>query len=304
MVVRDLSFGIGAHTRSLVKHLKLLGVEVDVHVGGSNWKTNMSVKNLKPCYDVIHVQGSPFGAFKSKGVNRNTPRVVTVHTLLKNEWMHEKKLSYFLGQPFEQRTLRLANKIILVNESLLPELRRYGLGLEEKSVVVHNGVDPNEFGAPYFGSRENYVLSCGRNVKRKGFDTLKKACRKAGVPYQIFHGELSRSELIEHFKKAKMFVCASQYEGLPTTVMEAMICGCPVISTGIPCMNGLVVDGVTGLLFRFGDVEDLARRISYLMVNEDLARKIAYCGYEHVYRNYNFKDLAKETLKVYEEVVG
>jgi len=303
MICREMNWGIGTHTHGLVKYLRRIGVEVDVHVGRSNLGTNRLVKNLKPRYDVIHIQGSPFGAFDSRGVNRKTPRVVTVHTLLKTEWKYEKKLSYLLGQMFERQTLKRADRIIIVNMILVEELRKYKLNLQDKTVYIPNGVDPEEFGKPYFYPRDEYVMSCGRNVKRKDFKTLKRACLMINTPLRIFHGELSRKELIREYKTAAMFVCTSKYETGPLTVMEAMSCGCPVICSSIPAVNGLVVDGVTGLLFKVGDAEDLTNRISYLQVNELFARKLAVNAYEHVIRNYNFMDIAKQTLKVYEEVI-
>jgi len=289
MICREMYWGIGSHTCNLVKYLRRLGVEVDVHVGKSNLGTNNIIRHLKPKYDVIHIQGSPFGAFESRGVNRKTPRVVTVHTLLKTEWKYEKKLSYLLGQAFERQTLKRADRIIIVNRILAKELRKYKLDLQEKTVYIPNGVDPEEFGKPYFYPRDEYVMSCGRNVKRKDFKTL--------------HGELSRKELIREYKTAAMFVCTSKYETGPITVMEAMSCGCPVICSAIPSVNGLVIDGVTGLLFRIGDPEDLANRINYLQVNQPFARYLAQKAYYHILYNYNFENIAKQTLKVYEELV-
>ena len=304
MICRELSWGIGTHTRSLAKYLRHLGVDVDIRTGKTNLGTNYLVKHLKPKYDIIHIQGTPFGALDSSGPNAKTPRVVTVHTLLKTEWKYSKKLSYLLGQIWERQTLKRADRVIIVNEILAEELKKYKIDLWDKLIHIPNGVDLEEFGKPYFFPRDDYVMSCGRNVKRKDFKTLERACWMINTPYKIFHGELTRDELIREYKTASMFVCTSRYETGPITVMEAMACGCPVICSAIPAVKGLIVDGVTGLLFRTGDAEDLANRISYLQVNQPFVRYLAQRAYYHILYNYNFEDIAKQTLKVYEEVIN
>jgi len=298
MVTRDLRWGIGYHTWKLVEHLQRFGVRVSVFIGGGNLATCRLVKRIRG-YDLIHVQGSPFGAFG----NPEIPIIVTVHTLLKTEFKYQKDLKFLVGRMFERKTLEKAEKIIAVNQVLVDELVRDYHVAKDKIYHIPNGIDSQDFDPPNFGEREDFVMSCGRKVKRKGFDTLQKACEKLKVPLRIYHGELSRRELIKQYKRAAVFVCPSLYETGPLTVMEAMACGCPVICSAIPSVNGLVVDGVTGLLFRVGDVEDLANRIDYLMINESLARRLAQTAYNHVVENFNVEGMAKQTLKIYEELI-
>ena len=185
MVVRDMKYGIGSHTSTLIKYLQRLGVKVDLYTGHSNLGTNRLLHEIPDDYDLIHIQGSPFGAFESKA---KAPRVVTVHSLLRREWQYEKRLSYLLGWGFEQRTFRLADRIIAVSEHIATDLHRlYGVP-NRKIVVVPNGVDFELFGEPNFDNREKFVLGVGRDVKRKDFKTLRKACLLAGLKLKLFHG--------------------------------------------------------------------------------------------------------------------
>jgi glycosyltransferase involved in cell wall biosynthesis len=55
------------------------------------------------------------------------------------------------------------------------------------------------------------------------------------------------------------------YENFPRTLVEAMGCGLPVISSRIGALAELVEDGVTGLLFEPGQVADLAAKMRWAM---------------------------------------
>lgn len=301
MVTRDLNFGIGTHVKSLVEHLEALGVDVEIVVGKGNFRTNRIPKKFKKGeYDVIHVQGSCFGAFGKTDI----PRVTTVHSLLKTEWRYEKRLIFAFGRTFEDKTLKKSDRIIAVSEILKDELAR-DYRIKDNVTVISNAVDVSEFNAyPDFERNPIFVFGCGRNVKRKDFDTLKKACKLSRIPLRIFHGEVSRNHMIEFYKKATVFVSSSLYETFGFTIAEAMACKCPVISSDIEAIKDLVIDGVTGLLFRRGDAEDLASKIKFLLWNWQLRERLAQNAYKRIKTTYNWEKVAKQTLQVYEEMVN
>lgn len=296
MVARDLDWGIGSHTLHLARALRSQGMEVDLYVGRGNLETNLIPLRLRRKYDLVHIQGSPFGAFK----NDSTPRVVTVHTTLIREWEFEKRLEFFLGKFFEVRTFNRSDRIIIVNEILRHELEAAYEVSPDKIVFIPNAVDVSEFDKHPEGSKMSFVMGCGRNVRRKDFPTLIRACERSGVPLKLFHGEASRTELINAYRNASVFVCPSLYETGPITIMEAMASKCPVICSDIPAVRDLVTDGETGLLFRSGDVEDLASAIEYLMFHPDLRRWLAKNAYEHVRAAYNWADAVEKTIQTYE----
>jgi glycosyltransferase involved in cell wall biosynthesis len=61
--------------------------------------------------------------------------------------------------------------------------------------------------------------------------------------------------------KASVFVLSSRYEGLPTVLVEAMACGCPVVSTACPGSVEILEEGRYGTIAPIGDVEALAQSI-------------------------------------------
>jgi glycosyltransferase involved in cell wall biosynthesis len=64
------------------------------------------------------------------------------------------------------------------------------------------------------------------------------------------------------YKTANLFVLSSDYEGLPTVLIEALGCGTPVVSTDCPSGPAeILVNGKYGRLVPVGDIEKLAKAI-------------------------------------------
>jgi glycosyltransferase involved in cell wall biosynthesis len=64
-----------------------------------------------------------------------------------------------------------------------------------------------------------------------------------------------------YMARSSVFVLSSRYEGLPTALVEAMACGCPVVSTACPGSVEILGDGKYGKLAAIGDAEELGRSI-------------------------------------------
>jgi len=71
-----------------------------------------------------------------------------------------------------------------------------------------------------------------------------------------------------YMKRASVLVLSSSSEGLPNVLLEAMACGCPVVSTDCPSGPAEILDyGRYGLLVPVGDIDGLAQAIQKVLAN-------------------------------------
>jgi len=87
-------------------------------------------------------------------------------------------------------------------------------------------------------------------------------------------GWLTRPDVVSRLKEARVLIFPSVwYETLGLVVLEAAAFGIPSIVADTSAARELIDDGVTGLLFKSGDVNDLEEKISILK-SDDLVRQL------------------------------
>jgi len=90
-----------------------------------------------------------------------------------------------------------------------------------------------------------------------------------------FLGFVSPSEKIRRLHLMSVVVNASAKEGWGLTVIEANACGVPVIASDVPGLRDSVVHEKTGLLYEYGDIEQLAEKILLLMRDGNLRARLS-----------------------------
>jgi len=81
----------------------------------------------------------------------------------------------------------------------------------------------------------------------------------------VFLGQKNNEELIGIMKVSDLVVNPSYTEGLPTSMIEALVCKKPVIATDVGGTREIVNEGMTGYLVSPKNVTDLAKKIEFCM---------------------------------------
>ncbi len=113
-----------------------------------------------------------------------------------------------------------------------------------------------------------------------------------------------RSDVSEVLSAADVFVLASQNEGNPLALMEAMAAGLPVVATAVGGVPELLVDQRSGLLVRPGDCNGLAAAMLRLLQNAELRRTIAASAAQHALQAFSASQMAHAYMELYERVVA
>jgi glycosyltransferase involved in cell wall biosynthesis len=99
-------------------------------------------------------------------------------------------------------------------------------------------------------------------------------------------------------------VSTASQEGLPRNVLEAMACGLPVVAWDIRGCRDLVVNGVTGFLVPFGDLDGMCTRLEQLAHDEAMRRNMGAAARERVIREFSEDRVIKEMRRIYADELG
>ncbi len=164
------------------------------------------------------------------------------------------------------------------------------------------------------------LLFVGRLVELKGLAVLLGACRKVSGVRLVVVGEgawRTRFEEIargldvsfvgfqqataQYFQDADIFINPSfGPEGLPMVSLEAMSNGLPCILSDLPVHVDISESGRATMLFKAGDVDDLARCISKLVADFNLRREYGERAKQAVMTHYSAPGAAIRYLRALE----
>lgn len=240
------------------------------------------VRRLEPEIDIFHIH-SPLPPV----ISTKRPIMLTFHSAIRHDAQSTRVNSVYTAQMrlqapvsymLEQSLLRRADAVSAVSPQVADAISIYPNGPANVK-VTWNGVDTATFTMNRGVHREpRTVLTVGRLAPGKGMEDfihaaalvnrrigptrflivgdgllrqpLQHLIEELGLQEQVtLLGHLAdRTQLAELYQSVSAFALLSHHEGLPTVVLEAMACGCPVIATMVGGIPYLIDHGVNGLL--------------------------------------------------------
>lgn len=283
--------------------------------------------------DLVHMHAPLPAPIRSKA-----PQLLTFHTPIKSSvanlatWDRSavlQRLQSPIAQTVERSLIRRAALVSAVSRSVAEDLGAYGLDPKEIR-VIDNGIDPTIF-KPGTKPREDFLLVTGRVAPRKGLPDLLEAvallkkqgrvvklvitgkgplrphleaqARRLGIDQQVdFRGFVTRDELVSLLQRCALYVFPSHYEGLPTSVLEAMACGAPVVAAAAHGTVDVVEEGVTGRLVPVGKPERLAAAVAATLAADEERRTFGAAARDAVKTRYAWDRVAAGIESVYREI--
>ena len=92
-------------------------------------------------------------------------------------------------------------------------------------------------------------------------------------------------------------VFSKGYDPLPTTIIESMACGTPVVSTYYKTREQFIEDGVTGVFVKELDLKDWVEKMSNLLDNDDTRRNISTAAQKYVQDNFDCQTIADNYIR-------
>jgi glycosyltransferase involved in cell wall biosynthesis len=207
---------------------------------------------------------------------------------------------------------KTADSVVAVSSAVKIGLENVGVNAGKITVIL-NGTPQSKYNLPDIDEKvsalkSKYDLSSTDNVigcisRRKKQEQLLQSLELVEIPCTIilvgiksdrelnriiskpeykhrviFTGELNINEALYYHKLMRIEVLPSTMEGLSQSLLEGMAFGIPVIATAFAGNLDLINDGENGLLFENNDIIDLAKKITLLLTDPSIAKKLSLAG--------------------------
>ncbi|HEV8594473.1 MAG TPA: glycosyltransferase family 4 protein [Thermoplasmata archaeon] len=285
----------------------------------------MSAPSLAiPRDSIIHVQ-RPDDLVAFSFAKRRNPTVCTLHGVPPVAIRRRKGAGYgFLYAVLERIGLCRTDRAIAVDPATAKWYRDRYPWLAARISVVPVAVDTRRFRpmdreasrARYGVRAEHVVLFAGRLSPEKRVEALIRAIPRvphaelliagegpeedrlrelAGASPVRFLGAVPHEEMPHLLNAADLLVLPSEYEGLPTVVLEAFACGVPVVATSVGGIPDLVIPGKTGWLLE--DLRSLGDTLGPALASAPLLRDSCRAAAE----GYSWDAVLDRIVAVYRE---
>jgi glycosyltransferase involved in cell wall biosynthesis len=113
-----------------------------------------------------------------------------------------------------------------------------------------------------------------------------------------------RSDVTEVLGAADIFVLASQDEGNPLSLMEAMAVGLPVVATAVGGVPELIEDHRSGLLVKPDDSDGTANAMLRLLQDTEMRRTMAASAVQRAIQTFSVSGMARRYTEFYERILA
>ena len=147
------------------------------------------------------------------------------------------------------------------------------------------------------------LIFTGREVpgeRERNFDTIRTECTRLDISQHVrFTGYIEDDDLSSIYSGASVFVFPSLYEGFGLPVLEAMVCGTPVVCSNTSSLPEVVGDAA--LLVPPTSPELIANAVLQLLVDPDLHKEFSTRGLAHA-KKFSWERSALELIDLFNDV--
>lgn len=185
---------------------------------------------------------------------------------------------------------------------------------EDEAVVLHHGVDTELF-SPHDVDKEPRVLSvvndwinrdwcCGFNLwcQVTDYPNSPLPLNVVGDTPGLSESATSTAALVEQYRTSSIFLNTSLISPVPTSLLEAMSCGCAIVTTETCMIPEIIENGKNG--YMSNDPAKLRGFIEKLLKDDDLAKEIGYNARKTILENFALDKFISKWNQLFLELSG
>lgn len=112
-----------------------------------------------------------------------------------------------------------------------------------------------------------------------------------------------RSDVSAQLRQASIFALATNWEGFPLSILEAMRAGLPVVASDVGGVREAVLDGQNGFLIARHDTAAFTRALGRLLADADLRGRMARNSRRLFEERFTAELMLRKTLSLYRQAV-
>ncbi len=197
------------------------------------------------------------------------------------------------------------------------------LSLKGKRIVsIYHGINHHIFNPDHSSSKsESYLLHISAYQPKKNLERIFEAynlismsdkplllnivpgySQKKNIVNKIsvINSTMDQNQLAHYYRRALGFVFPSLHETFGMPILEAMACGCPVITSNTTACPEIAGDAA--LLVNPRSVEDIAAAMHRLITDKELRETLREKGLKRA-STFTWQKSAEEHLRVFEDVL-
>lgn len=134
---------------------------------------------------------------------------------------------------------------------------------------------------------------------------LSQLIEKYGLQKNItFLGTLSADQMCEQYLKANVFVSPSTIENSSNSVGEAMLLGCPVVSSNVGGINNLLKHGMEGYIYQSSAPYMLAYYVNKVFDDDNNALQMSHNAMQRAQVTHNREKNIRDLCAIYDSIIN
>lgn len=292
--------------KEIVKIIKKHSIKIlHLHSAHAHTLGILAAKFNKNCKTTVsrrvdfHIRRNPLSKIKYRNVDKFVAISQAVKKVLVEDGISEKKIEVVYSgvdwKRFEnvrgdylysELNLDKSKKIVGIIAAFAKHHKDHQTFLEAAK-LIKNQFPMVQFLLVGTGEQRSQIetvvesLSLNENVKLTGF----------------------RNDIPQILSILDIFVLSSFFEGLGSSILEAMASSLPVVATNVGGIPEIVEDGINGILVPPKDHQSLSQAILNLLKNEEKAKKMGQYGYHLTREKFSIEKMVRETKRIYDSLV-